>query len=178
MNRTLIAALLASACLIPTGVQAMQGQAWDFTPRYELPRGAGPQRTDTPSPSAKLTPSASSMRFNDMAPTERRNLETAFDSRRDFTVEMWILDHVNHPVAAVLTPDGANGATPWLLSYRDGQASFGPADAAMVDAPDYKDVWRHVVGVRQGDAWRLYVNGVLAGSTSARMTGVSEAHWR
>nr|WP_313416940.1 metallophosphoesterase [Brevundimonas diminuta] len=175
MNRTLIAALLASACLIPTGVQAMQGQVWDFTPRYELPRGAGPQRADTSPPIASLTRSATSMRFNGMAPTESRILETSFHSRRDFTVEMWILDHVNHPVAAVLTPDSANGPAPWLLSYRDGRASFGPAGAAMVDAPDYKDVWRHVVGVRQGDAWRLYVNGALAGSTSARMTGASDS---
>jgi len=165
MNRPLIAALLASACLIPTGVQAIETQAWDFTPRYDLPRKAGPKTAEQPVPLATIAPAPAPMRFNGMTSTDSRSLQPAFDSSRDFTIELWMLDHVNNPVGAVVTPAGS---APWLLAYSDGHAAFGPAGAAMTEIPNYKGEWRHVVGVRQGDSWRLYANGALVGSASMK----------
>lgn len=166
MNRTFIAALLASACLIPTGVQASQAQVWDFTPRYDLPRKAGPKNASKAAPVATLTPAPAPMRFNGMTSTDNRTLQAAFDSSRDFTIELWMLDHVNRPVAAVVAPTGSSS---WMLAYSDGQAAFGPAGASLTETPAYKGEWRHIVGVRQGDSWRLYANGTLVASGSMKL---------
>ncbi|WP_312689995.1 LamG-like jellyroll fold domain-containing protein [Brevundimonas nasdae] len=175
MNRTLVAALLASACLIPSLTQTAQAQSWDFTPRYDLPRNAGPAREKTTASVSTLAPASTPLRFNGMTSTDSRTLQAAFDSARDFTIELWMLDHVNRPVGAVVSPVGPSAGSSWLLGYTDGQAVFGPAGTAMSKVADYKDEWRHVVGVRQGDAWRLYSNGALVATTTARLSRSSAA---
>lgn len=185
MIRTImIAALLTSASALPT--YASEPQTWDFTPRYDLPRRAG-QNAAAATPLANLTPSTRAPRFAGMAATESRALGAAVGNA-PFTVELWIIDHVNQPVAAVLAPDTATGAAPWLLAYRDGAVAFGPtsstaasgpAPATLVDAPRYKGVWRHVVGVHDGGEWRTYVNGQLIqaiASRAAPSNGRQQAH--
>ncbi|WP_292230725.1 metallophosphoesterase [Brevundimonas sp.] len=169
MNRTLVAALLASVCLIPALAQTAQAQSWDFTPHYDLPRKAGPAREKMTATVATLLSAPTPLRFNGMTSTDSRTLQVGFDSSRDFTIELWMLDHVNRPVGAVVSPAATSGGAPWLLGYTDGQAAFGPAGTAMSKIPDYKDEWRHVVGVRQGDVWRLYSNGALIATTTARL---------
>ena len=165
MNRTLVAALLASACLIPSLTQTAQAQSWDFTPRYDLPRNAGPAREKTTASVSTLAPASTPLRFNGMTSTDSRTLQAAFDSARDFTIELWMLDHVNRPVGAVVSPVGPSAGSSWLLGYTDGQAVFGPARTAMSKVADYKeDRERRSPGFRARQA--AWLDQALARSTA------------
>jgi len=92
-----------------------------------------------------------------------------------FTVELWMVNHVNHPVgAAVLMRDQQSPTgLSWVLGYHHHRLVFSvdpPAlqDTAAVATINYplprrgwKGRWLHAVGTCDGQVLRLYVNGEL-----------------
>lgn len=162
--------------------------AWNFAPVYSLPLSATnvPGFNGLPAPAEPplLLPGRSSAPvLRAMWCTEQHERLLSRDElpAGPFTVEMWVLDHVNQAVGAVL---GALSGDPnqlpaWHLSYSEGRAAFavhakGDLDPrALVEAPDtepWKKRWRHIAGVYDGESLAIYVNGREAARTSVEWT--------
>ncbi|BBC71968.1 conserved hypothetical protein [Altererythrobacter sp. B11] len=92
-----------------------------------------------------------------------------------FSVELWLADHVNHPVGLLAAGVDGDGAPAWTLGYfsllgngkftGDPALRFGPLEwlpdrAAPRFAP-YRSYLHHIVGSFDGHHWRLFHNGVL-----------------
>jgi len=89
-----------------------------------------------------------------------------------FTVELWLLEHVNQPVgAAVLMHDDTQpSGLSWVLGYYDDRLVFSldpdeqvpTLNTALytIEERGWKGRWRHVVGTYDGRQLRLYVNGI------------------
>ncbi len=94
-----------------------------------------------------------------------------------FSVEMWVSDHVNHPVGALAAGVAATGETAWTLGYfselgndkfEHGAAlHFGPIELRPTAKDSAHAPWRrylhHLVGAFDGRTWRLFHNGELVG---------------
>lgn len=105
--------------------------------------------------------------------------DAALDLRDDFTVEAWIkpgpraLTNIEMDVVSHHDPDAARG---WSLIVRNGRVEIvvfghngfgaGTAYSAGNDGNAYvvPGKWAHVAGVREGDAMRVYYDGVQRSS--------------
>jgi hypothetical protein len=105
-------------------------------------------------------------------PTDRRLdlLDGRHLGPAGFSLELWILDHVNQPVGTMLIGRPADRSEPaWTLSYHEDKARFEtarpgqtPLVAEALDLPrGWKRYWRHIVAVSDGTALRLYHNSLL-----------------
>jgi hypothetical protein len=68
---------------------------------------------------------------------------------------MWVVDHVNQPVGALLAAKGYGGDdVAWAVGYSDGRAIFRVAgdgrEAAMIPAPKSLDVQEVLAAHRRG----------------------------
>jgi len=178
--------LLFALCLsvATTTIHAHPGDdpvaSWTFVPKYTLPGNGdqtlGPRPLPPESPRDPVAYTPAPVSLFGMTATDRviRLIERDGLPEGAFTVEMWVLDHVNRPVGAFL---GAKGYGPgddvaWGVGYADGRAHFeiggGAADAVEIGSPTrdvaFKRYWRHIVGVFDGVEARLYVNGRPMGS--------------
>jgi hypothetical protein len=169
----------------PVALEAGQAaSAWEFLPDYHLPRRAAAHPLDAVVPAPGIAVEASSPQFFGLTATQRTTLtlKTALAAGAPFSVELWVLDHVNQPVGALLSPRGMTaGAPSWALGYRDGVLVFGPLDASgtpLLSAPapeeGYKERWYAVTGVYDGATWTLYSNGVqVAAAAGPAATGTA-----
>lgn len=150
---------------------------WTFAPDYRLPRGAdvsrGPRPMAPESPRFPFAYDAAPVRFAGLEATDRvthllgpEDLPTGA-----FSVELWVTDHVNQPVGALLAAKGAGAAddVAWSLGYLDGRAvmSAGTGRGRVVIDADteklrHRGYWRHIVGVYDGGEMVLWVNGERA----------------
>lgn len=161
---------------------------WTFTPRYQLPREAvtdlGPwaELNEQARPDFEYDPAP--VRFMGQMPTDRRTrlLEAEALSSDAFSAELWIVDHVNRPVAALLTAKGYGPGddVSWGLGYADGVASLtvGPEpNRTVIEAPTralrFQRHWRHVVGVYEAGTMTLYVNGAQVGSATSVTSSIA-----
>lgn len=161
---------IAAAAVSAVGVQQTSPQPvaeWIFALDNALPRAAGPAQSSVGEPQLKLGMAPQSLTFEKLRETDRRQLPVAL-SGKPFTVELWLLDHVNQPVAATLGRDAGKPGG-WVLGYAAGEAVFGPvADSgkAALHAPvgdGFKGRWHHLVGLWDGARWKLYIDGAKAG---------------
>lgn len=128
-------------------------------------------------PATAITPvrlSSLPYTFYGEQPTER--IENALDvnllPEQGFTVELWIVDHVNRPAGALVTARGKDpqSVPGWMIGYYDDRVylSLNGQDVSMplvLEHPlerGWKSYWHHVVAAYDGDALRLYWNGALA----------------
>ncbi|WP_257658509.1 metallophosphoesterase [Parapedobacter lycopersici] len=93
------------------------------------------------------------------------------DHMKAFTVEMWLINHVNHPIgAAVSMRRQPHSDDPlWLLGYYDDQVIFSldPGKPSSgdnraqytIDGRGWKNRWWHIVGTYDGRQLCLYLNG-------------------
>jgi hypothetical protein len=148
-----------------SGVPAPAAE-WILALDNTLPRKAS-GAVSTEASSILIASGALPRTLGDLSETDRRTFKATL-LEGDFTVELWLLDHVNQFIGATLD-SGQPQAGSWVLGYRSGEALFGPIDrggepAVRAEARDgFKDRWHHVMGVREGRQWRLYVDGALAG---------------
>ncbi len=154
---------------------------WVFAPQYTLEGNAknypGPVIEMPQSPFAKVSTSSYPLIFHGEEPTQRivDFLDTEKLPQNAFSVELLLLDHVNQPVGALVTEKGrnANEEPAWLLGYYEKDIIFtlvteeaptGTILNAQANQP-WKRYWHHVVGVYDGKAMQLYLNGVMVKST-------------
>ena len=145
---------------------------WIFHPDYQLPGNAanhpGPRN---PLPTAQLAPVttlAPPLLLHGQKPTERiPHLLHARDwPKGNFSVEMWLVNHVNQPIGIALSmrDDDRNSPFDWMLSYYGNEIRCGIKDMGDVSSKidrGWKRYWMQVVATFARDSVRLYYNGVL-----------------
>jgi len=155
-----------------------------FWPNYKLYGNAASQVE--PTIEAPVTPyeafemETDPLLFQGHHPTERvsRLLAASELPVETFTVEMWILDHVNQPIGSVITAKSMyKGQHPaWVLGYYDRTIYFHLDTDVMETSEDdndepwhvstknrrgYKRYFAHIVATYDGETARLYVNGAI-----------------
>lgn len=150
---------------------------WLFWPEYNLPQQAanypGPRPAYPTTDFAPIDAETHPLLFLGERPSERvaRLLPPEQLPSQAFSVELWLVDHVNQPVGALATVKGRtiNDAPAWVLGYYHRQALFNLRTTShplglTLSAPTergWKRYWRHVVATYDGFAARLYLNGEL-----------------
>ena len=151
---------------------------WHFAPQYRLPGNAanvpGPFSKPPETPLKKVDTQSYPFIFHGEEPTERiTNFVSADSLPRDaFSVEMWLLDHVNQPVGVLATLKGRNinSEPDWLLGYYNKDVIFtmvtedAPVGTILNTKSDrpWKRYWHHLVATYDGERMALYLNGQLA----------------
>ncbi|WP_277481873.1 metallophosphoesterase [Catalinimonas alkaloidigena] len=158
--------------------------AWHFAPQYTLPGNAhnipGPFISPPATPYKKVDTQAYPLIFHGEDPTERIINFLPADSlpHGPFSLEMWLVDHVNQPVGVLATVKGkdVNTEPDWLLAYYDGDVIFtlltedsprGTILHAQADKP-WKRYWHHLLATYDGSRISLYLNGTEVSSTSVK----------
>lgn len=196
LNRLIVISLL----VLGLGAEAGPAEAhpaepigdWTFVPVYTLPGNGsatlGPRPTPPKSPNDPIAYVPDPVSFYGSRASDR---VTQLLGREDlpegpFTVEMWVIDHVDQPVSALLAAKGYGPGddVAWALGYSDSRALFrvaggGSAGDASIEIPapktsDPRRYWRHLVAVHDGFQARLYLNGVLAGTADASVPAYDE----
>ncbi len=169
--------LLILFFLLSSGLQAvLMGQAepiadWTFHPNYTLPRNAANypgNRIDPPTGRfERFKRLGGPVIYQEQTPTQRISdlLDDNKLPRSPFTLEMYVLNHVNQPVGTVISAGGVNGPD-WYMGYYDEELSFYLKNAQgqelLLNTPlerGWKNYWFHVVAVFTGEELKLYVNG-------------------
>lgn len=148
---------------------------WHFAPQYRLPGNAanvpGPYHTPPQTPHQKVSTLAYPFIFHGEEPGERVINFLSADSlpSEAFSVEMWLLDHVNQPVGVLATLKGRdlNAEPDWLLGYYDKDVIFSMLtdDAPMgtilnaQSSNPWKRYWHQLVATYDGEHMALYLNG-------------------
>ncbi len=162
--------------------------SWNFTPQYKLAGNAANIPGDPyPFPSTmykSVDTRAYPFIFHGEEPGSRLINFISADSlpKGPFSIEMWLIDHVNQPVGVLATLKGKdiNMEPDWLLGYYDQDVIFSMVteDAPMgtllnakANKP-WKGYWNHLVATYDGKRISLYINGELLTSTptKARVT--------
>ena len=149
--------------------------AWDFQPDYSLPRNAraSAPRNANPEPEHRLLgEEAVEQRFLGAQQTGRYGDLLVSDEipSDDFTVELWLLNHVNNDIGALAGVFSGPGKrnSHWALGYYGDTVTFGSLSnenaSLLVDIQDadleaYKGRWLHIAGSWNGEVLKLYFNG-------------------
>lgn len=114
--------------------------------------------------------------FYEQHPTERITNFLAEDQlpKQAFTIELWLLNHVNLPIGTMMCVKGKNREEKpnWLLGYYGKEAVFHINSASTskelttVVEKGWKKYWNHLVGTFDGKNLKLYLNGNLINESS------------
>jgi acid phosphatase type 7 len=148
---------------------------WFFWPRYTLPLRAdnypGPRLPYPTTIHRDLEIESRPLVYHGEQPTERVNrlLQEGELPSGPFTVELWLVNHVNQPVGSLVTARTvADERRPaWAVGYHREDLLFAlqPAPgAALVElrakpGEGWKKYWHHVVAVQRGGHLELFHNG-------------------
>ena len=162
--------------LFPILVEGQTNQPiaeFTFQPDYQLFGNAanivGPRIKSPKSNFGKLTIESNPLIFKDQKPTER--IINFWDINQlptgPFTVELWMLNHVNQPIGTTVSIRN-NNTVNWLLGYYGNEVSLGIKDSAETFSLNsskitrgWKRYWLHVVATFDGSTAKLYFNGSL-----------------
>ncbi|MEM6843741.1 MAG: metallophosphoesterase [Bacteroidota bacterium] len=174
--------VVAPYCLMAQVAENQLVGTWHFAPHYTLLGNAA----NVPGPFTKppttvfktVDTEAYPFIFHGEEPGERIRNFIAADSLPNaaFSVEMWLLDHVNQPVGVLATlKDRLDNQEPdWLLGYyeqdiifslRTEDSPMGTLLNARSDNP-WKRYWHHLLASYDGEEMRLYLNAELVASTN------------
>ena len=149
---------------------------WTFHPDYQLTeRAANYPGPRLESPKSNLAPFGGlsyPFIFKGEEPTERtvNFLPVASLPKGPFTIEMWMVNHVNQPIGALLTSKSKliTEQPSWLLGYYGKELLFSLREADQpfpkmlthtLTKRGWKKYWLHVVASYDGQKVRLLVNG-------------------
>ena len=175
---------LAGACAHETGAPHDHDPSlianWHFQPDYSLPGNAAvtPPRHPNPAPErivmqGETVPQVflgarETGRYSDLLTSETLPQDA-------FTIELWLLEHVNTDVGALAGTFSGPGKRDghWALGLHGKTLVFGAltdgGKAITLDVPEadldaYKGRWIQLVGSWDGEMLRLYHNGRLVGA--------------
>lgn len=148
---------------------------WIIHPNYTLERNAAnyPGQMITPPTSRfqRFKTLGEPLVFYGALPTDRicDVLDPSQLPTGQFSVDLWLVNHVNLPVGALLTAKGksANSDPSWLIGYHDQEIVFyvrtdqGVETLTAQIEKGWKKYWGHVVGTYDGTSMRLFFNGTL-----------------
>lgn len=154
---------------------------WTFHPNYTLKRNAANypgKKIDAPiGGNQPYKINGHPIIFFGHDPTQR--ITDLFKSeilpQKAFTVEFWLLNHVNLPVGTLLSLRGlsASSSPAWYLGYYGDEVVFhinsesGEAETLSAKVKEgWKKYWGHLVGVYNGREMKLFLNGQLLSSSS------------
>lgn len=168
---------------------------WTFVPAYVLEASAANPRTDIkqhrPKNNSLLSAATKPMLFKGQVPTDRiLNLIEADRLPQDkFTIEMWLNNHVDQPVGAVMAVRDRDNPeqVQWALAYEHHQFDVVLSDEAsskQITASfkgerkkqAHRGYWWHFVAVYDQDTLKLYANGKEVASIDAPDKLVSLEH--
>lgn len=171
--------LMFMTAISSISAQEMVGD-WRFHPNYTLNRNAANypgHKIDPPKSRFELFKTLGRpIHFYDQVPSQR--ITDFLDSQRlprdKFTVEFWMLNHVNTPVGAMmnLRHKKSNIPHPWMLGYYRDEISFHLStqnESKTLRAKiqkGWKRYWGHLVASFDGKEMRLFFNGELMASAS------------
>ncbi|UDF05435.1 metallophosphoesterase [Asticcacaulis sp. AND118] len=136
-------------------------EEWPLDPAYDLPRQAAVKPAKAHEGPVLQTPLSAAPLFQGLTATHSQIL-TSDAVTGDFTLELWIVDHVNQPVGTLLSAGGMR------LGYFNDQAAFGGETLQTAKLPEpFKERWHDLVLVRQGHRLSLYHNGVAVAQGNA-----------
>lgn len=154
---------------------------WTFHPGYTLKGNASNY------PGNRIAPPVSRFQrfktlgapliFNGESPSQRLTdlLEPENIPSKSFTVEMWLLNHVNMPVGVMLTAKGkqVNDKPAWVVGCQGKEVAFqlrtekGTQTLAAEVEQGWKKYWGHLVVSYNGKEAMMYLNGQLIASEKA-----------
>lgn len=149
---------------------------WNFHPNYTLKRNAeNYPGNKIDSPKSILKPYRTigePIIFYGHEPTERITdfLENEKIPKTAFSIEMWLLNHVNLPVGTLMTLRGKTAEAPptWFMGYYGDEVVFhinsstAPPETLSAKVKEgWKKYWGHLVGTYDGKEMSLYLNGEL-----------------
>lgn len=148
---------------------------WHLEPDRALPPPPDAAETGRPvaPPMIAAAPWPAPRLFGQVASEVREGLiDRPAATATPFSVELWLSDHVNRPVGALLAGVDEGGQAAWTLGYfsaagndkfeRGAALRFGPVELPDAGRPPWRRYLNHIVGTFDGRSWRLYHNGVLA----------------
>lgn len=181
--RALVLIILMMIALV---VGSLQGQSrkkgpigdWTFHPNYTLERNAenypGPKIMAPKTRFQQFKTQGAPIYFFEQEPTER--LVDFMESDRlpsgNFTVELWLVNHVNLPVGAMMTARSKmiDEEPAWYIGTYGHEITFavqtqnGMKAITQKIGRGWKKYWGHLVGVYQGTKMTLYFNGEEVGA--------------
>jgi hypothetical protein len=198
LYRVTLMALLLAVCSLTLEASAHPGEHhrahkaqsvvadWTFVPAYTLEASANNPRTDlerheTLEPKL-LGSQPDAMVFNGRSPTDRLLglLEPDRLPGGAFTVELWINNHVNEPVGAVMAVREREDpeAIRWAVTYEEhrfnvllADGSSGSHTVATFEgdrkAQAHRRYWWHLVAVYDESKLKLYINGRAVAAVDA-----------
>ncbi|MFD5112916.1 LamG-like jellyroll fold domain-containing protein [Streptomyces sp. NPDC058220] len=98
------------------------------------------------------------------------------DTTQDYSVSAWAtLDALPGNYATLVSQDGRRTENPFYLQYGQGAFAFSTPGGhrARLEMKPETGKWYHLVGVREGDELKLYVDGTLAATAPAGPADVS-----
>jgi 3',5'-cyclic AMP phosphodiesterase CpdA len=152
---------------------------WAFIPSYELPLQAANRIGPRPVPPEAIHPPVAyepePLRFFGMPATDRYPVLLPNEAlpSGSFSVELWVVDHVNQPVGMLAAARGRGPLddTAWAIGYTEDRVFFGAGEglASRIETPvkplAFKKYWYHLIAVydQAEQEIRLYVNGTMFG---------------
>ena len=162
--------------------QTEQQMDWWFWPDYTLDRNAknqiGPRIPIPNTPISPVTSKTDPFLFFGQDPTERIVDFTPAKaiSTNQFSVEMWMLYHVNQEVGCFTTYRNKYESTDpvWLIglygkelvfSLKHKESTFSSMISHTLNRKGWKNYWLHLVGTYDGSSMKLFLNGELVNET-------------
>ncbi len=176
-------------------IQAQQVELpleWWFWPDYTLERNAknqiGPRLSAPVAPTTAMKAKTYPLVFFGQDPTERLEsyLDTEIVPTGSFTIEMWLLYHVNQDVGVLTTyrPKYDTHDPHWLIgmygrevvfSLKETGKDFSSVLSHKVDERGWKNYWLHIVATYDGAQAKIFVNSEEKASTKSAQLSSFEA---